>query len=354
MKTSMFIASLFLSLALSCSRGTSSDKHETSKVSISSLKGDVPVVAAAKTFLASLSEVEKQTAFFPFSVDERVNWNFVPLKRKGLTLQVMSESQIALAMDMLKSCLSEEGFQKADAIRGLELVLTEIEGRPANNDYRNPGLYYVAVFGEPSATEPWGWRFEGHHLSLNYTFSDKTLAVTPFFMGTNPAEIRSGKDKGKRVLAKEEDMGRALVKLLDQAQLGTALIAPQAFPEIITGNNRKAELERFEGLPYSEMTTSQQQSLIDLIQLYLGNVKQEVARKYWEGVQASGLENLYFAWAGGLDKGEKHYYRIHGPSLIIEYDNTQNDGNHIHTACRDPRNDFGDDLLEQHYKQHKH
>ena len=348
----------FLTILLSFSscgvKETSSTGKTSNATTAISRQQDGEIVAAGKAFLASLSKVERQTANMSFEDAERVNWNFVPLKRKGLTLQVMSDQQIQLAQTMLKKCMSEEGFKKAEAIRALEIVLTELEGRPTNNNYRNPELYYVAIFGEPSETEPWGWRFEGHHLSLNYTFADKQLVVTPLFMGTNPAEIRTGADKGKRVLAQEEDQGRGLIKMLDEGQRKKAIIAERAYSEIITGNKRKAELASYEGLAYSEMKKNQQEALVDLIQLYLGNIKQEVARRYWEGVEKNGLDKLYFAWAGGLEKGDKHYYRVHGPSLIIEYDNTQNGGNHVHTVCRDPNNDFGDDLLLQHYKYHKH
>lgn len=348
-KPGLFQVLFFLLLVSSCvSRKDSSD---TPKVTVIA---ESEVVIAAKAFLASLNDFERQTAFIPFEEAERVNWNFVPMNRKGLTLRVMNNEQRQLAQQILQACLSKEGLRKAEAIRGLEQVLTEIEGRTADNDYRNSKLYYVAIFGEPSETEPWGWRFEGHHLSLNYTFADKTLAVTPFFMGTNPAEIKSGPQKGKRVLAAEEDQGRALVSSLNTEQFEKALISEKAYPEIITRNERKVSLEKYEGLPYSELTAAQQKMLIDLIQLYLNNAKPSVAQRYWQGVQEAGIEKLHFAWAGDIEKDQKHYYRVHSPSLLIEYDNTQNGGNHVHAVCRNPNDDFGDDLLQQHYKAHKH
>lgn len=348
-KSVLFQIPFFLLLLSSCV--SPKDSSDTPMVIT---KPESEVVMAAKAFLVSLNDLERQTAFIPFEEAERVNWNFVPLKRKGLTLRVMNNEQRQLARQILQACLSKEGLRKAEAIRGLEQVLTEIEGRDADNDYRNSKLYYVAIFGEPSETEPWGWRFEGHHLSLNYTFADKTLAVTPFFMGTNPAEIKSGPQKGKRVLAAEEDQGRALVSSLNTAQFEKALISEKAYPEIITRNDRKVSLEKYEGLPYAELTATQQKMLIDLIQLYLNNAKPSVAQRYWKGVQEAGIENLYFAWAGDIEKGQKHYYRVHSPSLLIEFDNTQNGGNHVHAVCRNPKDDFGDDLLQQHYKAHKH
>ena len=173
-------------------------------------------------------------------------------------------------------------------------------------------------------------------------------------MGANPAEVPVGDSKGKRVMAQEEDRARALVQSLEEVQLELALIAKRAYPEIITGNDRRVSLQNYEGLPYKLLNESQQLALIDLIQLYLNNNEEKVARAHWKVIQAAGVETLYFAWAGGIEKGEKHYYRIHGPRLLIEFDNTQNGGNHVHSVCRDPSNDFGEDALRIHYQTHRH
>lgn len=312
------------------------------------------VVLAAQAFINSLSELEAKACLLAFNNRERENWNFVPLKRKGLALQLMSEKQQSLAAQLLQVCMSKEGYRKAEDIRQLESVLTILEGRTPGNNYRNPELYYVAIFGKPTDSSAWGWRFEGHHLSLNYTYANDQLTVTPQFMGANPAKVPSGEHEGKRVLAEEEDQGRALVQSLDATQQDVAVIAKRAYPEIITGNDRNVKLESFEGLPFGQMTASQQAALIDLIQLYLNNNNEDVAKTYWQGIQESGVAQIHFAWAGGLEVGERHYYRIHGPRLLIEYDNTQNGGNHIHAVCRDPSNDFGDDALRRHYEKHEH
>lgn len=312
------------------------------------------VVVAANAFLASLSPLESKSCQLSFEDQERENWHFVPIKRRGLALQLMSDEQKELVAKLLKTCLTQEGFRKVEDIRQLEAVLTILEKRAPDNNYRNPDLYFVSIFGEPADSSIWGWRFEGHHLSLNYTYADEALTVTPQFMGANPAEIPIGDSKGKRVLAQEEDQARALVQSLNDAQLGIALIAKRAYPEIITGNDRRVGLEDYEGLPYSQLTESQQMALIDLIQLYLNNNTEKVAQAHWKVIQEAGVEKLYFAWAGGVEKGEKHYYRIHGPRLLIEYDNTQNGGNHVHSVCRDPSNDFGEDALRRHYETHQH
>ncbi|NRB51231.1 MAG: DUF3500 domain-containing protein [Saprospiraceae bacterium] len=312
------------------------------------------VVLAAKAFLESLSQLEKKSCQLPFKDVERENWHFVPIKRRGLALQLMSARQKELAADLLKACLSQEGYRKVEDIRQLESILTILEKRAPDNNYRNPELYFVSIFGEPADANAWGWRFEGHHLSLNYTFADGRLNVTPQFMGANPAEVPVGDSKGKRVMAQEEDRARALVQSLEEVQLELALIAKRAYPEIITGNDRRVSLQNYEGLPYKLLNESQQLALIDLIQLYLNNNEEKVARAHWKVIQAAGVETLYFAWAGGIEKGEKHYYRIHGPRLLIEFDNTQNGGNHVHSVCRDPSNDFGEDALRIHYQTHRH
>lgn len=333
---------------------TCGNTKKTAEDSSTYVQSKHEIVQAAQSFLTSLTDLEKKACLIPFEDQERENWNFVPIKRRGLALQLMSNQQRELATAMLKVCLSTQGYEKVEGIRALESVLTLIEKRPPDNNYRNPDKYFVSIFGEPKDSTAWGWRFEGHHLSLNYTFANQQLMVTPQFMGTNPAEIPIGDSKGKRVLAEEEDQGRALVQSLDEAQLEIALLAKRAYPEIITGNDRRVKLETLEGLSYSQMTKTQQSALIDLIQLYLNNNIEEVAKRYWAGLQESGIEQMHFAWAGGVAKGEKHYYRIHSPRLLIEYDNTQNGGNHIHSVCRDPSNDFGEDVLRKHYQLHEH
>ncbi|MBX2875279.1 MAG: DUF3500 domain-containing protein [Saprospiraceae bacterium] len=347
-----FILSFGYVLLLSLNFCTSSPKTIESSTGQTLSKQEV--VVAAKAFLESLSELEKKSCLLSFDDQERENWHFVPIKRRGLALQLMSDKQRELVASLLKTCLTPEGYRKVEDIRQLESILTLLEKRAPNNNYRNPNLYFVSVFGEPADSSVWGWRFEGHHLSLNYTYASESLTVTPQFMGANPAEIPIGDSKGKRVLAEEEDQARALVQSFSDAQLATALIAKRAYPEIITGNDRRVSLQNYEGLPYNQLTEAQQMTLVDLIQLYLNNNTNRVAQTHWKVIQEAGVEQLYFAWAGGIEKGEKHYYRIHGPRLLIEFDNTQNGGNHVHSVCRDPSNDFGEDALRRHYETHQH
>jgi hypothetical protein len=313
------------------------------------------MAVATINFLSSLSESQKKAALFEFKTEERQNFNFVPMARKGLIFKDMNEAQRQFCLELVKTGLSEKGYFQATGIMSNEDILSDLEGRQRGNDYRNPEHYYLAIFGDPAADEPWGWRFEGHHLSLNYTSVGDKLAVTPNFMGANPARVPSGEFAGGRLLPHEEDLARRFMLSLDEAQQRVALISRTAFPEIITGNQRVAALGKKEGIPYTALLEDQQELLDMLVRVYLTKMKTEVADAKWITIQREGLDNVYFAWAGGLQPGEGHYYRIHGKSFLIEYDNTQNNANHIHTVWRDFNGDFGRDLLQEHYRHsHKH
>ncbi|MEK7253841.1 MAG: DUF3500 domain-containing protein [Bacteroidota bacterium] len=317
---------------------------------------DPKMLAAAQAFLASLSPEQKTLATFPLDSDERANWHFtVPRDRKGLVFKDMNPEQRRLCLVLVQTGLSQQGFAKSLGIMAWENVVSDHEGRERGNDFRHPEHYFLAIFGEPAADKPWGWRFEGHHLSLNYTSVGDRLSVTPNFMGANPGTATMGDRKGERILPEEEDLARRLVQSLDESQLRMAVISERAFPEIVTGAERIAALGTKQGLPYEAMEPEQQEMLDMLIKVYLSRAKPDIADKKWAKIQAEGLENLHFAWAGGLQPGLGHYYRIHGKSFLIEYDNTQNNANHIHTVWREFSGDFGRDLLREHYeKGHKH
>ena len=303
---------------------------------------------AATTFLAALDDDQRAKASFDFASEERVNWHFVPRERKGLPLKAMKPEQRVLATALLKSGLSAKGFVTSTAIQNLESVLAELEKDPVKRD---PEQYFFSVFGKPEAAGTWGWRFEGHHQSLNFTLVEgKAISATPNFMGTNPHEIRSGKLKGTRVLAAEEDKGRALVMTLSDEQKKQAVISADAPKDIVSGTGRTAQIEGHLGLAFADMNDSQKQQLIDLLELYAHRLRDELAAHDLESIRAAGMDKVKFAWAGSFEKNQGHYYRIHGPTFLVEYDNTQNDANHVHTVWRDLRGrDFGDDLLKGHY-----
>lgn len=308
------------------------------------------LVTAAQHFLDLLEDSQQAQAIYLLDDEERYNWHFTPRERQGVPLKAMSEAQQAAALQLMKICLSEAGYETAQNIRELENVLRYVENRPPNDARRDPMNYSFTIFGELGPNQAWGWRVEGHHLSLNYTAVDNQIvSATPTFLGANPGRVPSGPKEGWRVLQPEEDLGRALVKLLDKEQLSTALVAEEAYPEIVTGTERSAQIGEAEGLVYADMTAAQQNKLVQLLELYYNVHRTEVAEAALAPIKED-LDNLYFAWAGGLEMGDPHYYRIHGPTFVIEYDNTQNEANHIHTVIRDLENDWGEDVLKEHYE----
>ena len=309
------------------------------------------MAAAAQAWLDSLSPDQRKSAVFEFADGERENWFYVPIARKGLPLKAMNADQQKLARGLLAAGLSQRGQLQAEAIIALENVLHTMEGTA----HRDPGLYYLTVFGRPAPTGTWGWRFEGHHVSVNFTLVDGSgISVTPFFFGSNPAEVRiDDPQKGRRALAEEEDQGRALMKSFNAGQQRVALIATKAPGEIITGNDRLAKLAEPAGLPYAHMNLDQQAQFRALVRVYAGRLRPEIGEDELLKIASHGWDRIRFVWAGGLERGEPHYYRIQGPAFIIEYDNTQNNANHIHTTWRNLDGDFGRDLLREHYE-HEH
>lgn len=303
--------------------------------------------AAAQHFLATLDTAQRAKAARRFDDSARFEWYFTPVARSGLPLREMTLDQRVAAHALLKSATTTKGYLKATGVMQLEAILAEIERNPTRRD---PGNYHFWVFGTPSASAPWGWRFEGHHISLSFTSAQGVTVATPAFIGTNPAQVRTGQFAGWRLLANEEDLGRALVTSLTPAQRARAIISATAPSDIITGNRREATLERMEGLAVSEMTPDQRALLMLILAEYLDNVAPEIAAPRYARIRETGIERLRFAWAGTTDVGGPHYYRIHGPTVLIEYDNTQNGANHIHSVWRDLENDFGTDLLRQHYE----
>jgi hypothetical protein len=303
-------------------------------------------------FLKALPQELRQKATFPFDHAERFNWHFIPRERKGITFHDMDETQTKAALTLMRTSLSNQGVEKAQAIFELENVLRIVENLPANSTYRDPLNYYFSIFGDPNSTGEWGWRLEGHHLSLNFSsLKGELISATPTFFGSNPAIVQVDLHRGKQVLDKETNMGFALLHSLDSSQLKTAVYTDKAPGDILTSNDRKASLLTPKGIGYTQLNPTQKKMLEDLIHHYFGNYNEETHKALWEKVKSAGLDNLYFAWAGSQinEIGQPHYYRIQCPSILIEYDNVQNNANHVHTVVRDLTNDFGDDVLGNHY-----
>jgi hypothetical protein len=309
------------------------------------------LAAATEAFIASLRPEQRQKAVFDFADAERINWHFVPRPRRGLPLGEMSPDQQERARRILRTALSQRGYLQASTIIELELVLREMGQEPT---FRDPELYYFSVFGTPGQA-PWGVRAEGHHLSLNFTVvGDSLVATAPAFMGANPAEVRVGSRAGLRALAAEEDLARELVSALDGNQRAVAVIANATLGDIVTGAAAQVEPLSPIGIRVTELNVEQRRLLVGLIDEYLGRMAEPLAARRRAALEKTDFGEVAFAWAGSLERGQPHYYRIQGPSFLIEYDNTQNSANHIHTVWRDFDGDFGRDLLREHYRDARH
>jgi hypothetical protein len=312
------------------------------------------MAAAANKFLDALTPEQRSKATFELKTDERKNWHFIPKVRKGLTLKEMTPEQRVHAHALLQSGLSAHGYQKATNIISLEAILKQIEG-PDGRMVRDGELYYFSIFGKPEPKGTWGWRVEGHHYSQNFTIvKGELFSGTPSFLGTNPAEVRQGPRKGLRILADDEDLGRVLVKSLNDEQRKTAIFDTKAPPDIITAAQPKIMPLETTGIAASKLTKEQSAQLQKLVQAYVTRLRGDLAEIDLQKIEKAGWAKVYFAWAGGIEKGEPHYYRVQGPTFLIEYDNTQNNANHIHAVWRDFDNDFGEDLLRKHYAETPH
>jgi len=279
-----------------------------SRVSLHASAPAADMQVAASAFVATLSAEQKTKAVHSLGDKERQNWNFVPMARAGLPLKEMTSTQRELALALLRTGLSKSGMTRADAIMELENVLKELENGAARRD---PSLYYVTVFGTPADAAPWAWRFEGHHLSFNFTVIDAThVFFTPAFIGSNPGEVRSGPKTGLRVLAEEDDNGRQFVLSLDDKQRASAIFEAKAPGEIVTSNKARVEPLAPAGIAAAQLKTPQRDALVALTKLYLNRARPELAEGMWAEIASAGVDKLTFAWAGGTQRGEPSYYRI--------------------------------------------
>ena len=303
---------------------------------------------AARAYLNALTPEQRARTTFPFDAAERMNWHFVPLERKGVALREMNSAQKHLAEALLSAGHSQQGIIKAHTIMSLDQILKEME--KGTGPERDPEKYYVSIFGEPSEQGTWGYRFEGHHISLNFTVANGRIASSPSFFGANPAEVKEGPRAGLRALMREEDIGRELIQSLSESQRQTAIVDKTAYKDIITFDSRKAALNgQPNGLPASKMTPKQKEILTGLVAEYADNFPPQIADMRMEQFRKTE-GSAWFAWAGGIERGQPHYYRIQTPAFLIEYDDTQNNANHIHSVWRDFNGDFGEDLLAEHYQ----
>jgi hypothetical protein len=307
------------------------------------------MATAAARLLDSLGPDQRKKASFSLEDAHRVEWFYVPLERKGITVKELSPAQRELAFALMKSALSDAGYSKATQIMELDKVLAVMEKNPVRRD---PEKYYFSVFGTPTPDGTWGFRVEGHHVSLNFTVvKGRLVATTPEFLGANPAEVRiDGPYKGRRVLHAEEDLGRQLVKSLDDKQRAQAVFDKTAPGDIASRNLPKIDPLAPVGIAFSALAPPQQELLRKLMNEYAARLPAPMAAERLARAEKAGWDKIRFGWAGGLERGQGHYYRIQGPTFLVEYDCTQNDANHIHTVWREYDGDFGRDLLREHYQ----
>jgi uncharacterized protein DUF3500 len=312
------------------------------------------MTAAATNFLGSLTPEQRQRATFGFDSAERTRWHFVPqFERNGLQVREMTEPQRKLAHELLKTGLSARGYTTYTQIMQLENILKAQE--KGSGPTRDPEGYRFSVFGTPSEKGAWGWRVEFHHVSLHFDVVNGTaISSTPSFAGANPAEVKDGPLKGQRTLGTLEDTARALVMALDASERKVAIFTNVALDDIVTGNALDIKPLSPDGLKASAMTAAQRDQLMKILDAYAGLMTADIAADRMAKVKKAGIEHIAFAWAGSIERGQKHYYRVQGPTFLIEFDNTQNDGNHVHSVWRDFNGDFGRDLLREHLKSSTH
>ena len=304
---------------------------------------------AAGAWLARLDSRLRREAQLEWTSRWRESWHYVPRGRPGVALRAMDARQTSAAWDLLGSLLSARGLDQVRGQLTLERILGELSGSPS---FRDPGNYALVVFGDPSANAPWAWRFEGHHLSICVLVApDHGVGVTPIFFGANPAHVPRGHaHAGFRLIGAEEDAAFTLIGSLEGGLRTQAVIANRSLGDIVSGPGRELSLKGYEGVPLARLNEAQRGGIVRILELYAGTMREEIAAPALAKVREAGVEALHFAWAGSLARGQPHYFRVHGPTALIEYDNTQDGANHVHSVWIDPHDVFGRDLLKTHYR----
>jgi hypothetical protein len=309
----------------------------------------------ATNFLYSLSEEQLEKAQFPFDDLSRTTWHFLPgamWPRVGLQLGELNEGQKELLFKLLRNNLSEIGYGKVTKIMDLENVLLELGQGDAS--FRDSNKYFITFYGNPEKDSLWAWSFEGHHLSLNFSVYNNKISIAPRFMGASPATILEGKRKGQRTLANEEDFGLELINSLSEDQKKIAIFQKTSYADIVTSNATEVSPLQPVGIKIGDLKMNQQAILISLMEEYLSTMPKDLAEKRIENLKSEEFNEIRFGWAGATEYGKAHYYRIQGKSFLVEFDNSQNNANHIHLVWRDFNGDFGKDLIKEHYDHSHH
>ncbi|MBU1822885.1 MAG: DUF3500 domain-containing protein [Bacteroidetes bacterium] len=328
--------------------------------------------ATTSRFLATLNAGELAKTTYAFKDSLRFKWTNLPVgmvPRPGIQYGSLSDKSRMAFHRVLSSLLSSQGYLKTTSIMQLDDILNTLYQQAFDKgeiDQRMlkrmqdlqwaHGNYYISVWGKPSAQEPWGLNFGGHHMALNVTCRGDQVVMSPYFVGTDPSEVKSAKYAGLRVLSKEEDYGFMLINSLSEKQKAVAVLKQAVPKDIITTPQSNQRITDYYGIPAARLDEAQQTLLKLVIQEYVHNFEHQKAHQFFDKIMQSGIEKIYFAWVGSFEHDKPHYYIINGPDFLIEYDNVgfQNDGNHIHAILREKGNDFGADLLKQHYLESKH
>ncbi len=313
------------------------------------ISGDELSTAANKV-LNSLNENQRAKACFDFDNKERTHWIYVPSVRLGLPIKELSESQQKLVQELLAASLSPVGKNKVLGVMLLEEYL-RVKEQGKGQFVRDPGLYYLSFFGTPTANGTWGWRWEGHHCSQNFTIVDgKLIGATPSFIGANPGKINDDKstDNGFELLAFEDLKGRELARSLTPEQFKKAQIKGETPKDVVTKNVQKITPTAPQGISLKELSAEQKKMLGKIIVEYVGRARPDFAIQEMKEISTTPEDQIYFGWSGGLEVGQGHYYCVQGPTFLLELDNTQNNANHVHTVWRDLKKDFGYDVLAEH------
>lgn len=307
--------------------------------------------AAATAFVESLTAEQRDLATAPFDAPDRERWTYLPGDRPGIVMGALDDAQRALALDLLATSYSRRGLEDAHAVIEVEAIRRQLAGAAANSvDPTTDLRYWVRVLDDPGGDGPWTWRINGHHLLADGVVVGDQVAGTPQFFGAEPARVPEGQREGFRALAREEDLARHLVNSLDDNQRTVAVRSAVAPGDILTRFDPVADLAKVtSGLPHARMGAEQQGLLVELIRQYVERVAPPLADRAWSDITEAGLDIVTFTWAGGTNVGEGHYYAVKAETFLLEYDNTQDGANHIHTVWRDVRNDGGRDLLAEHY-----
>lgn len=319
------------------------------------------MTSAAEAFLGSLTSAQRQQTVFPKDDPERRNWSNLPhtlYPRKGISMGELSAEQRIKAHHLIQSGLSSQGYLKTSGIMQLDEVLLHLSGQDkAKKPMFGLKYYWISFLGEPSATQPWGWQLDGHHLALNFSVVGSGVAVTPTFMGSDPHEVRDGLHAGWRVLGAEDDQGLALMRALRPDQQKKALIRTEAPADVLAGAGKDQVRPPVEGIPFGELDDAQKMRLMRLVEEYVRNYAADLAVGQLDRINRAGWDKVTFAWAGPVGPSAPYYYRIQGPAVLIEFDNNHPPGrregpiNHIHSVYRDPQNDYGEDLLRRHLEE---